>query len=197
MSRIDEALDNDAKQRRTIFTTHEFFTIVYLGLLSFISIYLCITSPTDKQLSVAYYLFIGYYLFDTIWIYLLPESVPSKLWLLMLTHHTAVFFTLVVASSPEHSTYLPKLMLFEISSWLMVVRRALVNRYFLVKVLFYLAWFVVRLYIYPMLTIELLEQFYGASTKFQVMTLAMCVFCVMNVKSTYDIMKKDGLIEKD
>ena len=186
---------NMEKYCRT-FLIHEAFNFIYLGLLSLISIYQTLVTPTDDELVLSTKILLGYYFIDTIWVYILPKSVNSKNWSIILVHHILTFCSVNIANSAESRVYLPRMMLIEISTWLCVIRRALGKRYFIIELIFYLSWFLVRFFIYPMLSLQFLTNFRGASIGFQVMTITMCVLCVLNVKLSRDLLKRENVIRK-
>ena len=135
---------DDVKRKR-----HDAFNLVCLPFVIFFNLWF-LADPTSKVAEYGQFgLFFAYMVVDSLWVYLVPDSVASPG--TILAHHYVVLFVWIVPffqgsrTLIQYSSYGP---LVEINTFCLIARRN-VQRFELLQAGFYVSWVGLRVLFYP------------------------------------------------
>ena len=190
---------DDAKRKR-----HDAFNLVCLPFVIFFNLWFLVDPTSTVAEYGQFLLFFAYMAVDSVWVYLVPDSVASAG--TILAHHYVVLFVWIVPffqgsrTLIQYSSYGP---LVEINTFCLIARRN-VQRFELLQAGFFISWVGLRVLFYPYVlyhyVIFLLQctppsmvaessqpYFYPTAA----LILAVMLFLnTLNAKWTYDLYKK-------
>jgi hypothetical protein len=124
---------------------HDWFNLVVLAVLVIENIFYM---ATNTGFHVFFTSAMVYFLLDTIFIGVYPQSVKSPV--VILSHHICTaLYMLIPYSYPQYHWCMAYCMIVELNTWLLIARRTLGGK--LVEVLFYATWVGLRNIWYPYL----------------------------------------------
>ena len=150
----------------------------------------------------------AYFAADLIWVLLVPNCVKSPM--VIIQHHIATMLYLLIPHyRPECHWIMGVCLSVEINTWFLIARRVFNKQGFppwiidlsivsirlkLISVCFYVTWFTIRVFIYPCLLVHLVKRYLDESWRCGtyanidlIPPLMQAVFCVLNLKWTYDL----------
>jgi hypothetical protein len=193
---------------------HDRFNLVVLGVMVIIdTIYLYQTTvweqiwtPTslgsqhDDLFQIFYVIFLSYLVVDSIWIFVLPQSVVSNPEGIVLHHLVCIPLTLVPWFFRQYSWYMLFALSSEINTFLTILRRQLsfgTLSYSICNALFYLTWIILRLILFTLLCFLYFLEYLAISEVIgSYLNLTVCApicqtaITLLNWKWTYDLVKK-------
>jgi hypothetical protein len=146
-----------------------------------------------------YYVFLTYIVIDTLWISFIPKSVPAPI--LIVVHHLVCIcgWQVPFIVGTQWADISVKLLLVEINTWLLMVRRHLDKNtlaYSIVNFLFGATWICIRNIYYPMVTFDAISRYIaisevgGSYFNRSLIPIALLLFLnFLNVKWTVDLAK--------
>jgi hypothetical protein len=148
---------------------HDLFNITALSIITLLSLSYLIQATEYSNLGTAqigseYYdsgaflhrVFAVYVLFDSIWITLLPQSVPGSPWGIVAHHIVCLFLISIPLVVPQFLWHGAVSMSVEINTVFLTLRRnVLLNSpaYHISNCLFYATWALLRLILFPLLAV--------------------------------------------
>eukprot|EP01036_Dinobryon_divergens_P029853 gene29853-39017_t len=194
---------------------HDFFNIVVLLFICSLNIYfLSLTTDisllgTDELASEPYhrflfklslYLFIAYVVFDTFWVVLIPSCVLSNPTSILFHHLVTLVMTLVPFVHQQFGWHFGACILVEVNTFFLTLRRNLSRgtaAYAISDILFYVSWVVLRLVLFPWLTLFYIREYIRfsthAQTYFNLVLITPCLQTIVTMMSfmwTVDMLKK-------
>jgi len=156
----------------------------------------------------AFYMFsCAYFVADALWVFIIPNCVRSPG--VILQHHVAALLYLSVPGFyPEYGWLAGVNLSVEVNTWLIIARRVFNKNGLVVwdvgghceikiiSILFYITWFLIRVILYPILLIYVIQAYIARCKEvgsiFNAMTLSpllQTVFCMLNIQWTCDLFK--------
>jgi hypothetical protein len=193
---------------------HDFFNLVVLGVIVIIDIiylhqttvWAKIWTPTslglehDDLFLIFYVIFLSYLLVDSIWIFLLPQSVISNPDGILLHHLICIPISLLPWFYRQYSWYMIFALSSEINTFLTILRRQLSIgslSHSICNALFYLTWIILRLFLFTLLCFLYSFEYITISEKLgSYINFTICApicqtaITFLNWKWTYDLVKK-------
>jgi len=150
-----------------------------------------------------------YFILDLIWVLLVSHCVKSPS--TIIAHHIATLLYLTVPYHfPNVRWAMGVCMIVEINTWFLIARRVFNRQGFppweiglpyvlsvrvkLISICFYVSWFVIRCFIYPVIMVEYVRMYRAKEVmwgRWNVMGLCLLfhsVFCALNLKWTFDLL---------
>jgi hypothetical protein len=163
---------------------------------------------TGEWFPIFYAITIGYFVADLIWVLLVPHCVKSPG--VIIQHHVATLLYLIIPYKyPEDGWLMGACLSVEVNTWLLIARRVFNKQGFgpwvinlsclsirikLISIMFYITWFFIRCYIYPLIMKVLfgllladLEKMSIFRSHYMIALPLQSVFCVLNLKWTLDL----------
>jgi len=156
-----------------------------------------------------YAITIGYFVADLIWVLLVPHCVKSPG--VIIQHHVATLLYLIIPYRyPEDGWLMGACLSVEVNTWLLIARRVFNKQGFgpwvinlscvsirikLISIMFYVTWFFIRCYIYPLIMTVLFSLLLADVEKtgsifyshYMIALPLQTVFCMLNFKWTFDL----------
>mmetsp|Transcript_15887 Transcript_15887/g.43532 ORF Transcript_15887/g.43532 Transcript_15887/m.43532 type:complete len:350 (+) Transcript_15887:55-1104(+) len=153
----------------------------------------------------------SYFVIDLGWMFLLPNCVRSPG--VIVKHHVATLgYICVPYLRPEYGWLMGACMIVEVNTWFLIARRSFNKkgdkpfttgvplskslRLLIVSTCFYVTWFVIRLFIYPVLLLVILNEWWKYSVRvgtplnlIAITPIMQCVFIFLNIKWTIDLIR--------
>lgn len=124
---------------------HDWFNLVVIAVLNVENI---VYLATGQGFQVFFTSAMVYFLLDTLFVGVYPQSVKSPV--VILSHHICTaLYMLIPYSYPHYQWCMAYCMLVEINTWLLIARRTLGGK--LLEMLFYVSWVLLRNIFYPYL----------------------------------------------
>ena len=151
----------------------------------------------------------GYFVADLIWVLLGPRCVKSPG--VIVQHHVATLLYLIIPyRHPEDGWLMGACLSVEVNTWLLIARRVFNKQGFgpwvinlscvsvrikLISIMFYVTWFFIRCYVYPLIMKVLFSLLLADAertgsifrTHYMIALPLQSVFCVLNFKWTFDL----------
>ncbi len=205
---------------------HDYFNIFCLPIIIFLNLI-----NIDFNLDPIYLKWNGYYfnifwyttfiyfIIDYLWIFFIPQSVKSPQ--LIKTHHIITILNILCPYFYKEAEWIMGVcMTVELNTWFLIIKRQyipfhnnknLLNKfiYFIINLLFYLTWYVIRLLIYPIITFDIFDlhirhyKFVGDNNKlyndkiFLIINpyfyplVCHIILCLLNLKWSVDLLKSN------
>lgn len=124
---------------------HDWFNLVVIALLNVLNLsYLA----TGEGFTVFWTTTMLYFLFDTVFVGIYPQSVKSPV--VILSHHLCTaLYMLIPYNYPQYHWCMAYCMLVEVNTWLLIARRCIGGR--AIELAFYATWVGLRNVFYPYL----------------------------------------------
>lgn len=124
---------------------HDWFNLVVIALLNVLNIsYLA----TGEGFAVFWTTTMLYFLFDTVFVGIYPQSVKSPV--VILCHHICTsLYMLIPYNYPQYHWCMAYCMLVEVNTWLLIARRCIGTK--IIEAAFYVSWIGLRNIFYPYL----------------------------------------------
>lgn len=205
---------------------HDYFNIFCLPIIIFLNLINISFSITELEIKwngtyflLFWYTTFTYFIIDYLWVFFIPKSVKSPE--LIKTHHIITILNILCPYYyQEAEWFMGVCMIVELNTWFLIVKRQyipfhndkyLLNKliYFTINTLFYLSWYIIRLFIYPILTFDMYD-LYISQYKFlsnhnklyndkifliinPFLYSLLCHFCLclLNLKWTFDLVKSN------
>lgn len=106
----------------------------------------------SREFSWVYRAFVGYMIFDTIYVFLIPSSTASDPNTILIHHVATLIYSLVPCYAPRLSWHTAALLTVELNTFALTARRNVAKDtlpFHFFNVLFYLTWVVIRLIAFP------------------------------------------------
>lgn len=124
---------------------HDYFNLIVIAILNVENLTFL---ATGRGFQVFWTSAMVYFLLDTIFVGVYPQSVKSPV--VILAHHLCTaLYMLIPYTYPHYQWCMAYCMLVEINTWLLIARRTLGGR--LTEALFYASWVALRNVLYPYL----------------------------------------------
>jgi hypothetical protein len=184
---------------------HDIFNIVVLSILLTVNLIYLIKLPylalgESLLFFILFSLTTVYFVIDTIWIFFVPKAVLSRPATLMVHHILAVLSLSIPLFYGEFRRYMPALLLLEVNTLLLTLRRNCMygsRLYQLLDISFKLSWVSFRLVMLPILFILFIHEYgrlsivLGTYLNVGIIAIVMQSFLiVMSYIWTYSILKR-------
>lgn len=153
----------------------------------------------------------AYFVIDALWMVLLPMCVRSPD--VIIKHHIATLaYIFIPYNHPRFAWFMGANMIVEVNTWFLIARRSFNKngdkmfsqgvpltkslRLLAVSSCFYVSWFVIRLGLYPLLLVLMVQAWWDYSSEvgsylniIGVTPVMQCIFIFLNVKWTIDLIR--------
>mmetsp|Transcript_25143 Transcript_25143/g.38051 ORF Transcript_25143/g.38051 Transcript_25143/m.38051 type:complete len:319 (-) Transcript_25143:199-1155(-) len=207
--------ENDARDLHDFFNLIALVPVVVLNIINWDWDVLIDSNKTLKQAWTGQYfpLFfattVGYFVADLIWVIQIPTCVKSPA--VIVQHHVAtLIYLLIPYMHPQDTGWLMgSCLIVEINTWLLIARRVFNKQGFgpwvidlslfsirvkLISIFFYVTWFSIRCFLYPVIWRLLWSLWYDEykegvifNTKYAFALGLHSIFCCLNFKWTFDL----------
>jgi len=163
---------------------------------------------TGEWFDLFFWTTVSYFVADFIWVLLVPKCVKSPM--VIIQHHiVTLLYLLVPYYRTENRWCMGACLSVEINTWFLIARRVFNKQGFppwiidlsvvsirlkLISVCFYVTWFSIRVFLYPLMLVFLVKVYMKESIRQGTYVNAdlippvlQSVFCILNIKWTYDL----------
>lgn len=160
---------------------------------------------TGEWFPLFYAITIGYFVADLIWVLMVPHCVKSPG--VILQHHVATLIYLIIPYRfPVDGWLMGSCLSVEVNTWLLIARRVFNKQGFgpwvlnissfsirikIISILFYVTWFSIRCFIYPIILKTLWFKWKDSGaifhTRYSMALFLHIIFCLLNFKWTFDL----------
>jgi TLC domain len=183
------------------------------NFLSFLEdvVYTVQSAWTGDWFDVFFFVTAAYFIFDLLWIVILPICVKSPS--VIIQHHVAVLIYILIPYLHPNVRYcMGACMTVEINTWFLIARRVFNKQGFppwtlielnswlsirvkVISIFFYLTWICIRCLLYPILLIPFYQHWYAytkvSGTPFNILLPSIPLhgaFCLLNLKWSYELL---------
>lgn len=163
---------------------------------------------TGEWFDLFFWATVTYFVTDFFWVLIVPNCVKSPM--VIIQHHVVtMLYLLIPYFRPQSRWCMGACMSVEINTWFLIARRVFNKQGFppwiidlsfvsirlkLISVCFYITWFSIRVFLYPMMLVYLIEV-YSKESKRQrtymnidlIPPVLQSIFCILNLKWTFDL----------
>lgn len=150
----------------------------------------------------------SYFVTDFVWVLIVPNCVKSPM--VIIQHHiVTMLYLLIPLYRPQNRWCMGACMSVEINTWFLIARRVFNKQGFppwiidlsfvsirlkFISVCFYVTWFSIRVFIYPLMLVWLTKVYLKESKRYGtyinidlIPPVLQSVFCILNLKWTFDL----------
>lgn len=163
---------------------------------------------TGEWFDLFFWATVTYFVTDFFWVLIVPNCVKSPM--VIIQHHVVtMLYLLIPYLRPQSRWCMGACMSVEINTWFLIARRVFNKQGFppwiidlsfvsirlkLISVCFYITWFSIRVFLYPMMLVYLIKV-YTKKSKLQgtymnidlIPPVLQSIFCILNLKWTFDL----------
>lgn len=163
---------------------------------------------TGEWFDMFFWATVTYFVTDFFWVLIVPKCVKSPM--VIIQHHiVTMLYLLLPFYRPKYRWCMGVCMSVEINTWFLIARRVFNKQGFppwiidlsfvsirlkIISICFYVTWFSIRVFLYPMMLVYLVKEHHKESKRVGtyinvglIPPILQSIFCILNLKWTFDL----------